>query len=139
MVAAQRHTYAVTLPLPLGDAEGVVRHALQQEQFGIISEIDIRSKLREKLGVDHHPHKILGACNPSLAYRALQDNTDVALALPCNVVLEEQQGTTMVTALRPSAVLRRFPGRGVRQSAAEAEERLGRVFAALAASVPPNI
>ncbi len=131
--------YSVTLPFVLAEAERAVRDVLLKEQFGVISEIDIQAKLHEKLGIDHHPHKILGACNPSLAYQALQDNSDVAMALPCNVVLSELDGKTTVTALRPSVVLKRFPGKGVRQSEAIAEERLGRVFDALLSAYPSRI
>jgi len=118
----------------LSEAEIIVRQTLQQYQFGIISEIDIQAKLKEKLGVDHPPHKILGACNPKLAYEALQDNPDVALALPCNVVLREEHGKTLVSALLPSVALKLFEGNRVRETASKAEEALTRVFDALAVS-----
>ncbi|MBI1813269.1 DUF302 domain-containing protein [Candidatus Peregrinibacteria bacterium] len=120
--------------MSLPEAETLVRHALETEKFGIISEIDIQAKLKEKLGVGHPPHKILGACNPKLVYQALQDNPDVALALPCNVVLREEHGKTFVSAILPSVALRPFEGDRVRETAAKAEEALARVFATLAAS-----
>ncbi len=123
--------FTVTLPCALVEAERKVRTALQGEQFGVISEVNIQAKLKEKLGVDHPPHKILGACNPRLAFQALQDNTDVALVLPCNVVLEEQDGKTTVTALLPSLVLEPFEGPKVRESALTAEAALKRVFDSL--------
>lgn len=132
-------SYALSaqLPLPLTEAEPLVRAALQKEQFGIISEVDIRAKLQEKLGVDHPPHKILGSCNPNIAYQALQDNADVALALPCNVVLEEREGRTIITALLPSIALQPFEGQGVRECARTAEAALKRVFAALVSASHP--
>ena len=87
----------MTLSLPLSAAETIVRQILERHQFGIISDIDIQEKLREKLGItDHPPHKILGACNPKLAYQAPQENIDVALTLPCNVVLREIGGKTII-------------------------------------------
>lgn len=131
------YSFSTHLPAPLAEAETRVRAALQNEQFGVISEVDIQAKLKEKLGVDHPPHKILGACNPKIAYQALQDNTDVALALPCNVVLEERGGQTVVTALLPSVALHPFEGQKVRESAHAAEAALKRVFSTLS-SPPPS-
>lgn len=130
------YSFSTLLSLPLAEAETRVRAALQREQFGVISEVDIQAKLKEKLGVNHPPHKILGACNPKLALEALQENMDVALALPCNVVLEEREGQTIVTALLPSVALRPFEGQQVRESAQTAEAALKRVFDALTS--PPH-
>lgn len=122
------YSFSLRLPLPLPAAREQMIEALKQEHFGIISEIDIGAKLREKLGVDHEPHVILGACNPQLAHEALLDNPDVALALPCNVVLRETDGGTTVSALLPSVALQPFSGLGVQKSSCSAEEALGRVF-----------
>jgi len=123
--------FSVTLSCMLMEAEQRVRDALRKEQFGVISEVNIQEKLKEKLGVDHPPHKILGACNPKLAYQALQDNVNVALVLPCNVVLMERDGKTTVSALLPSVVLKPFEGSKVREAALTAEAALKRVFDSL--------
>ena len=128
------YSFSLTLPLPLPEAESKVREALQKEKFGIISEIDIQAKLKEKLGIEHYPHKILGACNPQLAYEALQDNVDVALALPCNVVLREENGRTHISALLPAVALQPFTGSSVGATARTAQEALNRVFDALSLS-----
>ncbi len=128
MTPSASYSLEVILTLSMGEAETAVRDALQREGFGIISEIDITAKLKEKLGVDHPPHKILGACNPKLAYQALQDNIDVALALPCNVVLREEGDHTIITALLPSIALRPFMGASVQDAAKKAEEALHRSF-----------
>lgn len=128
MTITTPYSFSITLPSPLAEAEQKVRDALQQEKFGVISEIDIAAKLKEKLGVDHPPHKILGACNPHLAYDALKDNPDAALALPCNVVLREENGQTHVSALKPSVALEPFKGLKVQETACKAEEALKRVF-----------
>jgi uncharacterized protein (DUF302 family) len=131
MIMRTDYSFTATLILPFKEAEKEVRAALQKEKFGIISEIDIATKLKEKLGIDHPAHIILGACNPQIAYNALQDNMDVALALPCNVVLREDGGKTIVTALLPSIALKPFEGLNVQEASRTAEEALGRVFDAL--------
>lgn len=131
MKSENSYSFEVTIAQPLAEADAVVRAALKAEGFGVISEIDMQAKLKEKLGVDHPPHVILGACNPKLAYEALTDNTDVALALPCNVVLREEHGSTTVSALLPSVALKPFDGLKVQESSCTAEESLSRVFDSL--------
>lgn len=128
MVPTTSYSFEMLLPLSLKEAEPKVREALWKEKFGVISEIDIQAKLQEKLGIVHPPHKILGACNPQLAHQALQDNIDVALALPCNVVLLERDGQTHVSALKPSVALKPFQGIKVQQASCQAEEALERAF-----------
>lgn len=129
--ADQSYCFEATLSMSITDAEHAVRTALQQEKFGIIMEIDIAEKLKEKLGIQHEPLKILGACNPQLAYNALQDNPDVALALPCNVVLRESEGKTYVSAMLPSIALKPFAGIKVQESSCTAEAALKCVFESL--------
>lgn len=123
------YSFTATFPLTMKDTERHVRAALEKQHFGIISEIDIQAKLKEKLRIDHPPHKILGACNPKLAHDALQDNPDVALALPCNVVLhEKEKGMTTVSVMLPSIALKPFAGLHVQESAYKAQEALENVF-----------
>lgn len=135
MIPASQYSFHLLLPLPFHEAEQRVRTALQKQQFGIISEVDIGAKLKEKLGIEHPAHIILGACNPSLAYQALQDNADVALALPCNVVLREQDGMTHVSAMKPTIALAPFQGRKVHEIASAAEHALEQTFDDLALSL----
>ena len=125
------YSFEVTLPLPITEAREQVLKALKSEKFGLISEIDIAAKLKEKLGIEHPPHVILGACNPQLAHQALTDNPDVALALPCNVVLREADDKTIVSALLPSVALKPFEGLKVQESSCTAEEALLRIFDSL--------
>lgn len=127
----------VTLSLPLREAEPLVRSALQAEQFGIITEVDYQQRFLEKLGIDHPPHKALGACNPQLASEALHLNADVALTLPCTVVLREAGGATIVTALRPTVALEPY-GDLVQPIATRAERALGRVFDHLEQTLTPD-
>lgn len=94
------------LDQPLADAERAVRDALAQEGFGVLTEIDVAATLEAKLGVHRPPLKILGACNPALAHRALGIDSSLALILPCNVVLEDAgDGRTRVAIADPRALL----------------------------------
>ena len=91
--------------LPFADAVARVRAALPKEGFGVLTEIDMQAKLREKLGVEVAPHLILGACHPPSAYRALQAAPEVSVLLPCNVCIAEEEGRTVIRALNPAAVM----------------------------------
>jgi uncharacterized protein (DUF302 family) len=111
-----------------------VREALKAEGFGVLTEIDVEATLREKLG-DHEagqvgPTRILGACNPGLAHRALMTERDVALLLPCNVVLREIDGRTEVSVADPAAMVT-MAGASLSGIATDARERLERVIASL--------
>lgn len=129
MSPVTEYSFTAMFPLPLSEMERHVREALAKEQFGIIMEIDIQATLKKKLGIEHPPHKILGACNPKLAHTALGSNPDVALALPCNIVLyEKDRGMTNVAAMLPSVALKPFKGLKVQESACSAEEALRNVF-----------
>ncbi len=104
---------------PLAEAESAVREVLSEEGFGILTEIDVAATLEAKLGVHRSPLKILGACNPELAHRALDVDPALALLLPCNVVLEGLgEGRTRVTIVDPRALL--GLGRSERDAALEA-------------------
>jgi uncharacterized protein (DUF302 family) len=92
--------------LPLPEAETAVRAALAREGFGVLTEIDVAATLEAKLGVHRPPLKILGACNPSFAHRALELDPSLALVLPCNVVLEEAGADrTLVSIADPRSMM----------------------------------
>ncbi|HUY10427.1 MAG TPA: DUF302 domain-containing protein [Candidatus Dormibacteraeota bacterium] len=96
-----------TVDEPIGEAESAIRGALVVEGFGVLTEIDVAATFQAKLGVRRPPLKILGACNPSLAHRALALDPSLALVLPCNVVLEDVgDGRTHVSIADPRAMLR---------------------------------
>ena len=95
-----------TVRLPYAEAVERTTRALQEQGFGILSEIDIRQKLKEKLGVDTADYVILGACNPPLAHKALQAEPEIGLLLPCNVIVYDAGGgETVVAAVDPDAML----------------------------------
>ena len=99
-------SFEVVLDVPLELAEAVVRAALQEQGFGVLTEIDVAATFKEKLGVDRPPLKILGACNPGFAHRALLIDPSASLALPCNVVLEDLDGSTRVAIADPRDLMR---------------------------------
>lgn len=121
------YTFTRTLDLPLDEAEARVRAALKDEGFGVLTEIDIKSTLKEKLDVDFRPYKILGACNPPAAHRALQAEPLIGTMLPCNVVLHETaDGQTEIAAIDPVASMAAVENDTLGDVATEIRERLRR-------------
>lgn len=122
-----------TLDLPFEEADRRVRQELEKEGFGVLTEIDVRQTLKRKLDADFRPYRILGACNPPLAHRALSADLDIGLLLPCNVVVYEgdEEGTSVVAAIEPVAQFGLTGREDLEPLAREVGERLGRVVDAL--------
>ncbi len=116
--------YQVRLDLPLEQARERVAAALKEQGFGILTEIDVQATLRDKLGEETAPYRILGVCNPQLAHRALGVNPHVGLMLPCTVTLHAEGASTVIEVLRPEAALRVVGDASLQPIAAEAERRL---------------
>ena len=115
-----------------------MREALAAEGFGVLNEIDVQATLREKLGVERTPYKILGACNPALAHRALEVDPEIGLLLPCNVVVRaDESGRTVVSAFEPLVMVEGFGREDLLPVASEARERLQRALATLEGSARP--
>ena len=126
--------YDVSLDTPYEESLDRVIEALKVEGFGVLTRIDVHNAFKEKLGVDFRNYSILGACNPSLAHKALSSRPDAGLMLPCNVVVEEVEGGTLVRIVDPAAMMQAggFAGDPVLQEVGgEAEVRLKRVAEAL--------
>jgi len=105
---------------------------LQTEGFGIMSDIDVAAKMKEKLGEDMPRYRILGACNPALAFKAINAVPDIGLLLPCNVVVrEDEAGRVLVDFMDPESVLSLVDDPGVKPLAAEVKTRLERVLEAM--------
>lgn len=98
---------AITTHLRCGidEAEEIVRRALAEQGFGVLTEVDVAATFKAKLGLDRAPLRILGACNPQLAFRALELDRTVSLVLPCNVVLEEDATGTTVSIADPRRMM----------------------------------
>jgi uncharacterized protein (DUF302 family) len=127
-------TYYFSTTLPLGFDEAIARttQALKDEGFGIITEIDVKETLKEKLGVDFRRYKILGACNPALAHEALEIEDKVGTMLPCNVVVQEMgEGKVEVAAIDPLASMASIDNPELKTVANGVRERLRNVIASL--------
>jgi uncharacterized protein (DUF302 family) len=127
-------TFQVSLTDPYDDAVEKVTAALIAEGFGVLTSIDVKATLKEKLDADFRPYIILGACNPPLAQQALLSDPLVGLLLPCNVTVEETADGSLVSIVNPEAMLRvppLFGNKQIGEVAAEARTRLERVAAAL--------
>jgi uncharacterized protein (DUF302 family) len=106
-----------------------VTEALKTEGFGIITQIDMQAKLKEKLGVDFKQYTILGACNPAFAYKALQAEEKIGTMLPCNVVvIDREDGTTEVVAVHPKASMMAIQNAAMEPLADEVTEKIKRVI-----------
>jgi uncharacterized protein (DUF302 family) len=126
--------YEVTIDAPYAEALPRVIEALKVEGFGVLTRIDVHDAFKEKLGVDFRNYSILGACNPPLAHRALSSRPDAGLMLPCNVIVEESDGGTLVRIVDPAAMMQAGGLAGdpvLEEVGAEAEVRLKRVAEAL--------
>lgn len=127
------YTIATTVNKPYDVAVQAVRAALEEQGFGILTEIDLQTTLKKKLDVDIEPQVILGACRPPLAYEAIQAEPSIAAVLPCNVVVRSLgENTTMVEAFDPDAMMGFADNEALHMVAADAKQRINAAFSALA-------
>lgn len=125
------YAYRVRLNLPYDQAVDKVTAALKEEGFGVLTEIDVKATLKKKLDADFRNYVILGACNPPLAHRALATDLEIGLLLPCNVIVYEDNGASVVSILDPISMLGVVENPEIDPVADEARTRLERVAQAL--------
>ena len=119
----------VTLNLPYEQAIEKATAALKQEGFGVLTEIDVKDTLKKKLDADFRRYVILGACNPPLAFEALQNELEIGLLLPCNVIVyETDDGQSTISIVNPMAMLGVVEKEPLQKVANEAQSRLTRVI-----------
>ena len=127
-----KYAFGKTVAMSFEDATQAVTQALAGEGFGVLTEIDVAATLKKKLGLERPPYKILGACNPQFAARALEMEPQIGALLPCNVVVRQgADGKTVVEFMDPNAVLGLVDRPEVAPIAAEVRARLMRVMQAL--------
>lgn len=121
------YTYHVRMTSGFDKAISQVTNALADEGFGVLSDIDVSATLKKKIDVPFHAYRILGACNPELAYQALQLDDTAGALLPCNVVVQEAGKGVSVDIAKPEAMVRATDSRALESVMHDADQRLKRV------------
>jgi uncharacterized protein (DUF302 family) len=123
--------FSKRLDVPFDTAVTHVIEGLKREGFGILTEIDVKSTLKNKLGENFRPYRILGACNPLLAFRALQLEDKIGTMLPCNVIVQEHHDGVEVSAVDPVASMQAIENTGLADVAKEVQAKLKKVIEGL--------
>jgi uncharacterized protein (DUF302 family) len=124
--------FSKTLTTTFDDAISKVTEQLKKEGFGILTEIDVKETLKKKLDVDFHNYRILGACNPPFAYRALQAEDKIGTMLPCNVIVQEKEpGKVEVSAVDPIASMQAIDNPDLAEVARQVQAKLKKVIDSL--------
>jgi len=116
------------IDLSFDDALVKVTDELKKEGFGILTTIDAQEKFKEKLNIDFPKYKILGACNPAMAHKAISMEWNVGLLLPCNVIVYEKENSVWVGIIKPSQAMAMVENEELKEIAAEVEAKLKKVF-----------
>lgn len=126
------------IPLPMAEAERVLREALKGQGFGILTEVDVQATFREKLGIETAPYRILGACNPKIAHAALDAEPASGAFLPCGIALYQgaTAGETHVAIQNPGLISQAFAAPGLEGPAHEAQEKLMIALHSIGEAVP---
>jgi uncharacterized protein (DUF302 family) len=126
--------FSTTLKLPFDEVVARTTDVLKTHGFGVLTDIDVQTTLKNKLGAEFRPYRILGACNPQMAYRALQAEDKIGTMLPCNVVVQQREdGTVEVAAVDPIASMQAIDNPSLGETAQQVQQMLKAVIEELAA------
>ena len=120
--------FSKTVDLSFEDTINKVTEELKKEGFGVLTTIDVKETLKNKIDVDFKKYTILGACNPPLAHKALQAEEEIGLLLPCNVIVYDKEGKSAVSVFDPSLMTKVVENENLNPIAEEVKEKLQRVF-----------
>lgn len=120
--------FTKVLAMPFETVKDMAMEALKKEGFGILTQIDIQAKFKEKLGIDFKKYVILGACNPPYAHRAILAEEDIGLLLPCNVLVYEKDNGTALAIIRPKVAMQMVDNELLGKLANDVEAKLEKVF-----------
>jgi uncharacterized protein (DUF302 family) len=124
-----KYYFSKTVTLPFDDAIEKVMAELKKEEFGVLTDIDVKQTLKKKLDVDFRKYRILGACNPPFAYKALQAEDKIGTMLPCNVIVQEIEGGRVeVAAIDPVASMQAVANPALKDVAEKVQEKLKKVI-----------
>ena len=123
--------YTKELNIPYGTVVQQVREALKKEGFGVLTEIDVKEKMKEKLGLDMRKYIILGACSPPNAYKAILTEENIGLMLPCNVIVYEKGSKTVLSVVRPTVAMQMVDNVELQKIAEIVEGQLKKAFDAI--------
>ena len=122
------YNFSKEINMPFNEALDVVTQALKDEGFGVLTEIDVKETMKKKLNVDFPNYKILGACNPPFAYKALTAEIEIGTFLPCNVVVYERDSKIMLAVMKPSAAMGMVKNPALQEIALQVENKLKHLF-----------
>jgi uncharacterized protein (DUF302 family) len=123
-----RYGFTKELNKPYEAVVEEITAALKNEGFGILTEINIKEKLKEKLGVEFRKYIILGACSPANAYKSLQVEENIGLMLPCNVIVYEKDGKTVLSVIKPATAMQMIDNAELKKIAENVESQLKQAF-----------
>ena len=125
------YCFTKELNVPYGTVIELTREALKKEGFGILTQIDVQEKMKEKLGIDMSKYIILGACNPPNAYQAILTEENIGLLLPCNVIVYEKGSKTVLSVIRPTVAMQMIENSELQLVAEAVEAQLKKSFDAI--------
>jgi uncharacterized protein (DUF302 family) len=132
------YSFSTTLRIPFDEAIAKTKDVLQRNGFGVLTEIDVKQTLKTKLDVEFRPYRILGACNPGMAYKALTAEDKIGLMLPCNVVVQQKEdGSVEVAAVDPVASMQAIQNADLGSIAGEVQTQLRKVIADIGGEAGP--